>query len=312
MSRLKKTLKDDSKKAQIASQNLEKPTAIEEIGKVQSEPNVSTERDITPCKTKEEFYEYAIGEFTKIEGKGVPGKPGEIYVDSEGHPTIGVGHLVVHKIYVLGGYKKSRKTGQKTQKTYVKPNPQKVAAYREKFIELPLLDNQGNPLSDEEKGQKFDKMISTMKYLNSQKDKKKRRNINNRDLWSIGMGHLDEEGMKQTFAKDVEKATDRAIEDHPDDFWNMPRSAQASLVHMYFWGKGKTAEGLQSDENTTIGEQLPAAVGIGLNPNFAIRNLAKVAREDSLIWKNRPQPEMIPQQPSKPLKLALKNEGYDR
>jgi hypothetical protein len=300
MSRLKKTLKDDSKKAQIASQNLEESTAIKEIEKVQSEPNVSTERDITPCKTKEEFYEYAIDEFTKIEGKGVAGKPGEIYADCLGHPTIGVGHLVVHKMDVLGGMKYNKKT---KRKTYHKPNPQAVAAYREKFIELPLLDNDGNPMSDEEKGQKYDRMISMMKA--------KRRGLTNKELWSIGMGHLDEDGMKQTFAKDVEKATNLAIEDHPDDFWNMPRSAQASLVHMYFWGKGKVAERLQSDENTTIGEQLPNAVRVGLKPNNAIRNLADEAKRDSFLLKQQIQPEMIPQQPSKPINFAKMNTGRE-
>lgn len=300
MSKLREILKDETEKAAFAlNRPIKKLPEQAENHDIPEEQ--SAEKNIEPCQTKEEFYEYAIDEFTKIEGKGVPGKPGEIYADSLGHPTIGVGHLVVHKMDVLGGMKYNKKT---KRKTYHKANPQAVAAYREKFIELPLLDNDGNPMSDEEKGQKFDQMISLMK--------KRRRGLTNRELWSIGMGHLDEEGMKQTFAKDVEKATDLAIEDHPDDFWNMPRSAQASLVHMYFWGKGKVAERLQSDEDKTIGEKLPAAVRVGLNPNRAIRNLADEAARDSFLLKQQMQPEVIPQQPSKPLKFALKNEGYDR
>ena len=125
------------------------------------------------------------------------------------------------------------------------------------------------------------------------------------------MGHLDEEGMKQTFAKDVAKATNLAIEDHPDDFWNMPRSAQASLVHMYFWGKGKVAEKLQSDENTTIGEQLPKAVRVGLKPNDHIKRLADTAKTDSLLLKQPVQPEIVHQQPSKPINFAKMNTGRE-
>ena len=237
------------------------------------------DKNIEPCKTKEEFFEYAFDEFVQIEGKGLPSKPGEVYADSLGHPTVGVGHLVVHKRDVLGRRTFNKKT---KKRKYHRPNPDNVAVYREKFIELPLLDNEGNPISDEEKAEKFDKMITKMKI--------KRRGLKNSEISALNMGHLDEKGMRQVFAKDVEEATNRAIEDHPDDFWNMPRSAQASLVHMYFWGKGKVAERLEGNEHRSIGEQLPNAVRVGLNPNIAIRRLANEAAKDSAELKKRPMP----------------------
>lgn len=296
MSRLKEILRDDAQKAKNGN-----PTAIGDIEPLEK-TNLEETNNIEPCKTKEEFFEYAFDEFVNIEGKGKPGRPGEVYIDSEGHPTIGVGHLVVKKGYVLGEHKKDKKTGRTK---YYPPEPDKVKAYRKKFIELPLLDNKGKPLSDEEKGSKYDLMISMMKT--------KKRGLTNREIASLNMGHLDEKGMHQVFEKDLEYSTNRAIKDHPEDFWNMSRSAQASLVHMYFWGKGKVAKTLESTEQETIGEQLPEAVRIGkVKPNDAIRNLADRAERDSVEYKNRQIEFTETNYASNRPRLNLHNKGNSR
>lgn len=217
-----------------------------------------------PCKTREEFFVYAVEPFTQIEGKGEEGRPGQVYVDSEGHPTIGIGHLVVHKGYVLG-YTKNGK--------YHPPSSQAVAEYRRKFIELPLLDKNERPLTEQEKGLKYDQMINMMKS--------KKRALTSNEIARLDMGHLNEDGMHKVFSTDVEWALDRALKDHGDKFWEMTRSTQASLVHGYFWGKGRTMSELEGNPQE-IGSQMPWAVRQGrVDPNRAIRRLADQAAADS-------------------------------
>lgn len=300
MSKLRETLKEDAENAANEKKHIADELAgySDEANKSSANHRDDAGKNIEPCKTKEEFCEYAFNEFVKIEGKGIASRPGGVYADSEGHPTIGVGHLVVDKRDILGSKDK--------RGNYVKPNASHVAEYKKKFIDLPLLDSNGKPLTAEVKGKKFDQMVAMIKS--------KKRGLTNTEIARLKLGHLNEKGMQQVFAKDVNSAINRAIKDHPEDFWNLPRSAQASLVHMYFWGKGKVAKGLESTEQETIGEQLPEAVRIGkVKPNIAIRNLADRAERDSVEYKNR-QIEFteIQNQSPKKLNLAKMNGGMER
>ena len=256
------------------------------------EPNPET---MEPCKDKDELLDFAKDKFIGIEGKGVEGRPGEVYVDCLGHPTIGIGHLVVHKIYVLGGTDSKGK--------YHAPDPKAVDQCREKFIELPLLDKNGKPMSDAQKGAKFDQMINLMKS--------KGRALTNDEIKNLNLGHLSEEGMDQIYRKDHEKFLKRAVNammpdgkkvdvNDPDfwektkesNFWKMTRSAQVSFVHGYFWGKGKTMDKLAESchqDPYLVGQGLPKYLNKGLKPNRAIQRNANQAESDSTAVQQQRQ-----------------------
>lgn len=144
-------------------------------------------------------------------GKG-EGVKQNIYQDSKGHPTVGVGHLVFLKDWAVSN----------------PPDTQSLANYRRKFQELDVQRN-GRSLSDSEKGLLYDRMVRAVQQGQS--------------ISSVVAGvklpmestQRGKKGVKEAFKEDLSWAYGVAHNAFPQ-MDKYPSDLQLTLTHAYFGG----------------------------------------------------------------------------
>lgn len=206
---------------------------LEELGMYLSE-------DEKPAKDFEEFLDLAYEYFSKSEG--VVAEP---YLDYKGHPTVGIGHLIIHKADV-------------NDRAVVREN-------RKKYQELDFVDATGKPLTKEQKGAEYDKIVAARRNGTIKTKKKGSALV----IISPKLSKLSEKGCKEAFRKDLKYWYDYIIR-QSYDFHKYPLSVQLSLVHAGFNGRANILKskmaGKSKNNVVSVAKACLATMEGGKNP----------------------------------------------
>ena len=168
----------------------------------------------TPCKTYEELRDFCYQEWFKSEGK-----ISYVYADSKGYPTTSVGLLIYRPAEVKDG-KVVCLNGTKEQQR---------AVFQQDFNFYNK--NLGRYLTYDEKGKFFDRIVADYERGKLGTD------YRNNPYPSYTLQDSD---VKSSFDKRFAQWYNSAKKSHPD-LLEMPRSLAQTMMHMYWWGKGKAA-----------------------------------------------------------------------
>ena len=198
----------------------------------------------TPCKTYAELRDFCYQEWFKSEGK-----ISYVYADSKGYPTTSVGLLIYRPAEVQGG-KVVYLNGTKEQQR---------AVFQQDFNFYNK--NIGRYLTYDEKGKFFDKIVAD--YEKGKLGTDYRNN-------PYPACTLKDEDVKSSFDKRFAQWYNIAKKSHPD-LLEMPRSLAQTMMHMYWWGKGKAANDVSC--HLPYDQQAAAVCNVayhGTPPNDAI------------------------------------------
>lgn len=156
-----------------------------------------------PAENFDELCDKSYDEF--IQGEG---KRNKIYLDYLGHPTIGIGHLIFNKNDLN--------------------NPKKMAAWKQSFISLPLVNQNGRALSTAEKANQFQTLENGVR--NGRLITKP---IPGGGKEVAGFGMLNEQGIKQVFKQDFRYHYNKTKEVVPE-LDQMLLGVQFSTIHGCF------------------------------------------------------------------------------
>lgn len=185
----------------------------------------STSFGADPASNYKELETAAYKNFGQIEGKY-----SKLYLDCAGNPTIGVGHLVVP----MSGIN----------------NKETVKAYKEKYLALPLKDNNGKPLTAEQKAIQFDFIVEQTRLLKTTMNTKKlsvskalaytqfkAESIPGAGYYikapQITSAQLDENGIRQVFNGDFKTCYDGSKR-YVRNFDSYPLPVQLAVAHTTF------------------------------------------------------------------------------
>lgn len=158
-----------------------------------------------PAKNFETLCDEAYIDFSKGEGKY-----NKIYLDCNGNPTIGVGHLIMPR-NALG-------------------NASAEKAYRERFMSLPL-----KGLTPQQKEAQFNQILKCMKSGKAPSYGFQTTKIPGagRNIKSPEFGQLDENGIREVFNQDFKHLYDKtkSVAKEIDQY---PLSLQLAVIHMTF------------------------------------------------------------------------------
>lgn len=162
-----------------------------------------------PAANYEELVEKAYEDFGKGEGLLK-----DLYLDAKGYPTIGNGHLVLHRDALN--------------------NPKMLNNYREAFVQMPLLGANGKPLTEAQKKVQFAQIELAMRK-GTFKTSGGCPNI----VLSPATGKLNDEGVKDIFKQDFRYTYKKAKEVVPN-IDKMPLPVQLAVLHSTFaYGNAK-------------------------------------------------------------------------
>lgn len=243
-----------------------------------------------PAANYDDLVEKAYEDFGKGEGivKG-------LYLDSLGYPTIGNGHLVLHPDYLR--------------------DPNRLAAARNAYIDIPLIGADGRPLSKEQKRLQFTQITLAMKN-NSFRTSGGCPNY----VLSPATGKLNDDGTKYIFKQDFKYAynqTKRVVA----NIDKMPLPVQLATLHCTFaYGNARRlakadvnnpasvmaqVDKLRNRKGTSFGER--ATIRLGNDSIQAAQN--NYVREQQHMLLNRDvmhnSPETATEQQSAAIRLAV-------
>ena len=201
--------------------------------------------DMNSCGTYEGLRDYCYKEWARTEGR-----INYVYVDIKGYPTTGTGEL----IYAPDGNGTTEQQRQHFQNRF------------------DFTDRNGNHLSNEQKGQFFDRIVA---------DYNAGRLGNDYHNNPYPQYKLETSSMKANFDRKFEAWYEKASEAHPD-LLTMPRTLAQTTMHMYWWGKGARANEISSDlPYDKQAEQMYYNVCLkGTQPNAALKSDFEQAIEE--------------------------------
>lgn len=154
-----------------------------------------------PATTLEEMADRSYDDFRKSEGCYK-----QMYICPTGNPTIGIGHLVVAKGDI--------------------GDANKVKWWRDKYKKLGLVDEKGKPLTEAQKVQEFNALVSAMK----RGAVVKKGNI----IISPKLSTLPQEEIDKVYRDDFKIHYDKIVaKGFP--IYKYPLPIQTSMVHLSFW-----------------------------------------------------------------------------
>lgn len=154
-----------------------------------------------PAKTFDELIEKAYKDFVKSEGNR-----SRTYICPAGEPTIGIGHLILAR----------RDLG----------NVKQVNAWREKYKKLPLVDDNGKPLTDAQKVREFNSLVTAMRNGSYR--------CSGQTIIHPKLSKLTQKGIDEVFRRDFKHHYDQIV-DAGFPIHKYPLSVQISMVHLSFW-----------------------------------------------------------------------------